>query len=434
MKKSLTLAFLFCLIAFSACGNPTQPTTATIEPQTNESERRTGQPPYKTPSPALSPTPSRTPPRTPKQTTPPSTPKPTPTPDLSIYPLYFTTPPRDYTPPKIEVVPLTSTAVIYKYLILGDITFIRRDGSIVPLPQNTRNYELVRDEANNGIAGYILYSGDPSEREYLFMNTAGEILYSFEHDPDVDLSGNGASGLSGHGYMMITGEPNPNPRWYHPRYVGLFDLITGRVVIEPQYDWLEFLPTVIYAHKGRRSYFLDYDGGILYDFGEKSVTIRTASEYSPSDSDRYVFNPDTGELHRGVIDRTPMPDEYMDGNLRYRREPLGARVSHSVQLEDDNGNVIIPFGTYDVMNVYAGFVIAHAYERYVIHSGINDFDILNTNGELLVRNPLGAIFEATFSDAMVVWLDEEMCILLEQDGSSTVIENAPTARLFYWGG
>lgn len=103
---------------------------------------------------------------------------------------------------------------------------------------------------------------------------------------------------------------------------------------------------------------------------------------------------------------------------------------YSQQLEDFQGNIIIPFGKYDYINTHDPFIVG-----IFVWDNTADFDILSANGELLLHKPLGAItYESGLPDSMVVWLDEQTCVFLYPDGSTVPIADPPQVELIYIGG
>jgi hypothetical protein len=357
--------------------------------------------------------------------------------DTNIFPIQFSSsPPRNFIPPPVAVVPLTSTGAIYKHVITGETVFIRRDGSRVELPQNVSWYNVVYDRGDASVVGYVLTEWrDRSDATYMFMDTSGNITFNFHFNPDIDETGNAASYESRHGYMVINSDTDEN--WH--RKNGLVDLTTGQIVIEPVYNWLSLLPSLIYARRDGNYYFLDYSGEILFDFGERRVGMIGENGYSLSMDDGYTFLIDIGELHKGHVDVPRVisqREEHIEkrGDLRIRNRFEQTEDRWHIQLEDENSNIIIPFGVYDILALHSPFVFGYPAEYFAIGSGNNNLDVLNIYGELLEHNPLGAIYEAHFPDAMVVWLDEETCILLEPSGNRTLIENSPIVKSRYQGG
>ena len=150
-----------------------------------------------------------------------------------------------------------------------------------------------------------------------------------------------------------------------------------------------------------------------------NIVFTYTTEEDPTLEHSIVYNEEGSELRRY--------DEqiYTAKDIRLRYLP-----QYSQQLEDSSGNILIPFGVYDYINVYGSFIIGSSAEI-----GSTDFDILNLHCEVLLHNPLGAIIlESGLTDKMVVWQDNQTCIFLFTDGSTEPITNPPKVERKYIGG
>jgi len=349
-------------------------------------------------------------------------------------------PRRDYQAPRIEVAPVINTSEIFKYSITGKPTFIRRDGSIVDIPENIRWYDVVYDSNIEAPIGYVLANMDS---KCALMDLSGNMISDFDFSIYFDTSGDYIEFYCRFGYLIVNmAESARMPRLIPdiddpiPPLLGLFDLTTGQMVIEPNYDAMYFLSDMIYVSKNGHNYMLDFTGEILFDFGTERVSFIGKDIYWASIWDNYTLNMDTYELYEGQLD---IPREKQDGdqkekligNIRILEERTDAGIDRHYQLEDNTGNVLIPFGTYFLLDDLSPFIIGYPESFRDYYKFINNYqvDILNKKGELLVRTPLGFIYEARFPDALVVWINEETCILLEPNGDRIVLENMPKVEV-----
>jgi hypothetical protein len=343
--------------------------------------------------------------------------------DTRVYPVQLpSSPPREYFPPALEVVPVLNIGTLYGYYIIADeLTFIRRDGTKLYVFEEFLYYGVIPNRGKP--VGYALNGNE-------FMSVTGDIVTDFSvigvNYPD----SNETSYQHRYGYLVaVNAEDNGNSR--NPKK-GLFDIAERRMIIEPQYDHIELLETLIYAWNDNKGYLLDYEGNLLFDLG-LSNEFPDLIGLNAYRFGAFTLLKDTGELHKGGVDYIEWPpwppnEEYMIGNVRIKEEVKDGTLMRHVRLEDANGNVLIPFGVYERLYDYSPFVRGKFHEE-AGPFGSNDFDILNSKGELLVRNPLAAVWEPAFHDAMVVWLDDETCVLLEADGKQTIVENLPKVTL-----
>jgi hypothetical protein len=214
-------------------------------------------------------------------------------------------------------------------------------------------------------------------------------------------------------------------------YIGMYDLTARELIVPVQYDYIALFDNVILAvsgmvwHEGSDMSLYGYDGELLYKTAGKSIYFANTFYYLNVNDSDYTFVADTGELYRVPISELSETMDLWDAYSVFH-EPIHGNVM-GVWLEHE-GEIVVPLGVYERLTEHPPFVIAHRDATYE-GSMSNDFDILNYRGELLAHNPLDAVLFPRFPDAMVVWLDEVTCVIMDAYGGRIVVEGAPEVRL-----
>jgi len=351
-------------------------------------------------------------------------------PYTSIEKIDYTFNPPNYSPIETNIVPLTNTGGLYSSGVRGKGSFVRRDATLVDLPDEVNRYLTVNqsyyDEKTKAWHGSLVAFAVGSIHKMALLDLDGNLITEFKFSSFMGHNGDYLLAVKGYAILLISEGERGNENY--KEYLAVIDLRTGKETLPLGFENIIYYDFespdnsgTLVAEKDGMVVLIDYYGNILYNFGKKNTLQVSIQEYSP-----YLYNDYKHMLESGIT------QYFLDTGEMFLLKVVAPINSYN-DLSLWRQETTLDYVHYYDVSQTGDFIIARYNPDYdSSFSWPVECDIYDLNGRLLAEKPFGIVSDIRFSDdCIVIYKDSKTCGFLYSDGRFEQIYDAPEVERFY---